>query len=153
MKIECRLDNFLISKQLKDHTKEYKILPNIYSDHSAVALSVSFNESELPRGPGFWKFDNSLLSDTKYVELLTFKYREIIKMEIPAFTTAFSKKKAKQKRDEESTLLSEMTRLQTKLQTLYSDSLKTELKRIKSKPRGRRRRRPNILRIGDLYLY
>ena len=55
-------------------------------------------------------------------------------MEILAFTIAFSKKKAKQKRDEESTLLSEMTRLQTKLQTSYSDSLKTELERIKSKP-------------------
>ena len=26
-----------------------------------------------PRGPGFWKFNNSLLSDTNYVELLTFK--------------------------------------------------------------------------------
>lgn len=41
---------------------------------------------------------------------------------------AFSKKKAKRKRDEESILLSEMMRLQSKLQTSYGDSLKTELK-------------------------
>lgn len=129
--------------------KECKILPNIYSDHSAVALSVFFNESELPQGPGFWIFNNSLPSDTNYMELLTFKipefakkheqvndkglYGEMIKMEIRAFMIAFSKKKAKRKRDEESTLLSEMMRLQTKLQTSYSDSLKTELERIKSK--------------------
>ena len=50
MKIQCRLDYF-ISKQLKDHVKECKIVPNIYSDHSAVDLSMSFSESELPRGP------------------------------------------------------------------------------------------------------
>ena len=39
----------------------------------------------------------------------------------------------KKKRDEESILLSEMMKLQTKLQTSYSDSLKTELERIKFK--------------------
>ena len=149
MKIQCRLDYFFISKQQKDHVKDCKILPTIYSDHSAVALSMSFNESELPRGPGFWKFNNSLLSDTNYVELLTFKipmfakkheqvndkglYWEMIKMEIRAFTIAFSKKKAKRKRDEESILLSEMMRLQIILQASYSDSLKTELERIKFK--------------------
>ena len=87
--------------------------------------------------PGFWKLNNSLPSDTNYVELLTFKipmlakkheqvndkglYWERIKMEIRAFTIAFSKKKAKRERDEESILLSEMMRLQTKLQTSYSD--------------------------------
>ena len=43
-------------------------------------------------------------------------YWEMIKMEIRAFTIAFSKKKAKRKRDEESILLSEMMRLQIKLQ-------------------------------------
>lgn len=41
---------------------------------------------------------------------------EMIKMEFRAFTIAFSKKKAKRKRDDESILLSEMMRLQTKLQ-------------------------------------
>ena len=51
MKIQCRLDYFFISKQLKDHVKESKIVSNIYSDHPAVDLSVSFNGSELPRGP------------------------------------------------------------------------------------------------------
>ena len=60
-------------------------------------------------------------------------YWEVIKMEIRAFTMAFSKNKAKRKRDEESILLSEMMRLQNKLQTSYSDSLKTELEKIKSK--------------------
>ena len=150
MKIQCRLDYFLISKQLEDCVKECKILPNIFSDHSAVALFLFFNERESPRGPGFWKFNSSLLSDANYVELLTSKipefakkhelvndkglYWEMIKMEIRAFTIAFSKNKAKRNRDEESTLLSEMMRLQIQLQASYSDSLKSDLERTKSKP-------------------
>ena len=60
-------------------------------------------------------------------------YWEMIKMEIRAFTIAFSKKKAKRKRDEESILLSEMMKLQSKLRATYSDSLKAELERIKFK--------------------
>ncbi len=58
---------------------------------------------------------------------------KMIKMEIRAFTIQFSKKKAISKRDEESALLSEMTKLQCKLQTEYSDSPKSDLERIKSK--------------------
>ena len=58
---------------------------------------------------------------------------EMIKKEVRAFTIAFLKKKAKRKRDEESIVLSEMMRWQTKLQTLYTDSLKTEMERIKFK--------------------
>ena len=111
---------------------------------------MSFNESELPQGPGFWKFNNSLLSDTNHVELLSFKipmfakkyeqitdkglYWELIKMEICTFTISFSKKKAKRKQDKKSILLSEMMRLQTKLQALYNNSRKSELERKKFKP-------------------
>ena len=54
-------------------------------------------------------------------------------MEIRAFTIKFSKKKAKSKRDEEHALLSEMIKGQCKLQTEYSDSLRSELERIKTK--------------------
>ena len=149
MKIQCRLDYFFVSKQLKSHLNECKILSNIHSDHSAVALSLRFDDSELTRGPGFWKFNNSLLSDTNYVELLTFMipvfakkhqhvkdqglYWEMIKMEIRAFTIKFSKEKAKQKCNEEKALLSEMTKIQIKLQTSYSDSLKSDMEKIKSK--------------------
>ena len=90
-----------------------------------------------------------MLSDTKYVELLNFLipefakkhqgtedkglFWEMIKMEIRTFTIKFSKKKAKSKRDEESALLSEMIKLQCKLQTEHSDSLRSELERIKTK--------------------
>ena len=143
MKIQCRLDHLFVSNQPSVRIYDSKVIPNIYSDHSAVVLSISFSEQEPPRGPGFWKFNNSLLSDTKYVELLNFLipefakkhqetedkglFWEMIKMEIRAFTVKFSKKKAKSKRDEEYALLSEMIKLQCKLQTEYSDSLRSEL--------------------------
>ena len=45
-------------------------------------------------------------------------------MEIRPFTIAFAKKKTKRKRDEESAVLSEMIKLQTKLQTSYSQGPK-----------------------------
>ena len=109
MKIQCRLDHLFVSNQPSNRICESKIIPNIYSDHSAVVLSISFSEHEPPRGPGFWKFNNSLLSDTKYVESLNFLipefakkhqgtedkglFWEMIKMEIRVFTIRFSKKK------------------------------------------------------------
>ena len=149
MKIQYRLDYLFLSEQSRSQVSKCKIIPNIYSDHSTVTLSISFSECKPPRGPGFWKFNNSLLSDTKYVESLNFlipafakKHHkvedkglvwEMIKMEIRAFTIQFSKKKAKSRRDEESALLSEMIKVQCKLQTEYSDSLRSELERIKSK--------------------
>jgi len=68
-----------ISNQPSNRLCESKIIPNIYSDHSAVVISISFFEHEPPRGPGFWKFNNSLLSDTKDVELLNFLIPEFAK--------------------------------------------------------------------------
>ena len=149
MKIQCRLDHLFVSNQPSVRIYDSKVIPNIYSDNSAVILSISFSEQEPPRGPGFWKFNNSLLSDTKYVELLNFLipefakkhqetkdkglFWEMIKMEIRAFTIKFSKKKkAKSKRDEEYALLSEMIKLQCKLQTEYSDSLRSEYQAFKN---------------------
>jgi len=78
-KIQCRLDHLFISNQPSNQICESKIIPNIYSDHSAVVLSISFSKHKPPCGPGFWKFNNSLLSDTEYVELLNFLIPEFAK--------------------------------------------------------------------------
>ena len=40
MEIQCRLDYFLVSKYLNHLINESRILPHIYSDHSAVSLSL-----------------------------------------------------------------------------------------------------------------
>ena len=65
IKIQCRLDYFFISMQLKDHLKECKNLSNTNSDHSAIALSQFFNK----KGVLEVLVKNSLLLDTNYVEL------------------------------------------------------------------------------------
>ena len=40
MKIQCRLDYFFISKVMESSIKDVEILPNIFSDHSAITLSM-----------------------------------------------------------------------------------------------------------------
>ena len=110
MKIQGRLDYFMISKALQSSVKYVKIVPSMFSDHSALTASVFPDEREAKHGPGFWKFNNLLLIDKDYVELISgkipefaSKYREVtdkgllwemIKMEIRAATIVYSKKKA-----------------------------------------------------------
>ena len=62
---------FFIPKFLQKLIQECRIIPNTFSDHSALILTIGFNEETAPRGPGYWKFNNSLLSDNEYIALLT----------------------------------------------------------------------------------
>ena len=53
--------------------------------------------SPTPRGPGLWKFSNSLLNDEEYVNKIRETYAqtciwEMLKMEIRGATISFSKK-------------------------------------------------------------
>ena len=63
MKIQCRLDYFLLCKGIRSSLKAIKIVPNVFADHSALSLVLTHCEKEANRGPGFWKFNNSLLID------------------------------------------------------------------------------------------
>ena len=126
-----------------------RIVSNIFSDHSALILTICFDEETAPRGPGYWRFNNSLLSDNEYVALLRSKipefvekYKEVegkgffwemVKMEIRGLTVRFSKLKAKRNRDKEKLLTSRFAQLSAKLQTVYSEDDKAELERIKIK--------------------
>ena len=76
MKIQSRLDYFIIPKFLQKLIQECRIMPNIYSDHSALIFTICFDEETAPRGPGYWRFNNSLLSDNEYVALLRSKIPE-----------------------------------------------------------------------------
>ena len=59
-----RIDYWLTSGQLQDQISEENIFYGIKSDHSAVIIKVNFGQ--IKRGPGFWKFKASLLSDKEY---------------------------------------------------------------------------------------
>ena len=147
MKIQCRLDYFMISKDLRSSLKHAKIVPNIFSDHSALSITLISEGKDAKRGPSFWIFNNSLLIDKDYIELISrkipefaSKYSEVadkgllwemIKMEIRAATTVFSKRKAKQKRDEEKKLLGKFNRLQEQLRSNFNEATKAEMDRVK----------------------
>ena len=110
-KIQVRLDFFLISKDLSSDVQSCSIVNSPESDHSAITLHLKSENLMQPKGPGFWKFHNSLLEDCEYVdklreEILLFKNKylavqnanlkwDLIKMEIRGFIIKFSKIKAK----------------------------------------------------------
>ena len=82
----------------------------ISPDHKAIFISLSWHNLT-PRGPGLWKFNNSLFKDEYYVKQISETYYraclyysdlvdkrlfwEMLKMEISTATISFSKKLAK----------------------------------------------------------
>ena len=113
-------------------------MPNIFSDHSALILTICFDEESASRGPGYWRFNNSLLSDNEYAALLHSKIPELVEkykevedkdlfweltnMGVRGLTVRFSKLKAKRNRDEEKLLTSRFARPSAKLPTAYSEN-------------------------------
>ena len=73
----ARLDYFLISDSLLPFVENAAILQACFSDHSPILLEIDF--SRFTRGRGFWKFNNSLLQDSKYIELV----KHLIKRFVP----------------------------------------------------------------------
>ena len=107
--MKSRINFFLLVKNLTKSVKKTEIYPSIVPDHNAIYISLS-GSCEIPRGPGLWKFSNTLLKDKEYVERVretysnTVKYYrevankgllwELIKMEIRNATISYTKYKA-----------------------------------------------------------
>jgi len=72
-----RLDYFITSASICNKTPNCVIKPGFKSDHRPVILDILF--SDCARGPGFWKLNNTLLSDNKYAELITKTIKDAIK--------------------------------------------------------------------------
>ena len=99
-------------------------------DHKGIFLGIEVR-SGLERGPGSWKFNNTLLDDENYNDLIRFiypqireKYKdveskqllwELIKMEIRAKTIKFSKTKRSELKKRELTLQTELEELDRKI--------------------------------------
>ena len=67
--IQRRLDYWFISDLLQDDVAKIDIITSIKTDHSAIFLEVDSMANQ-PRGPSFWKFNNSLLDDPIYVQCM-----------------------------------------------------------------------------------
>ena len=121
-----------------------------FSDHSAIMLSIQSFDQRKKSGPGFWKFNASLLEDKEYVKKMCEnipafieKYRDVsdlglkwdvIKMEIRSFTVQYSKRKARLEKDKENQLLTKLNDLQEKLCSSRNDlNLLNEYYTLKAK--------------------
>ena len=67
--VQSRLDYFLISINLMQNVKQCEIKPSIKTDHSLLSLKIKLKFGE-KRGPGFWKFNASLLKDEIFIDYI-----------------------------------------------------------------------------------
>ena len=148
-KIRCRLDYWLISKHLILRTSKTDVKSYYYySDHSPIFVEIQYKNNQKSSGPGFWKFNNSLLDNEEFVTHLKFflthakekhrdtkdkrLYWEMIKMEIRDFCIRFSKQVAKAKRKREIDLLSKLKQLNERLDHNHQDTnLVVEVERVR----------------------
>jgi len=114
LKVKSRLDYFLIAKHLTQHVHNVETKTAITPDYKAIKLTLKL--SQVTRGPGLWKFNNSLLKDKHYLTLITEsypiiseKYANIVDKRlrwelIRSTTISFAARKAKEFRTQESDL-------------------------------------------------
>ena len=68
-RVQCRLDYWLVYKELSRIVIKTEMKSSTLTDHSAITLTLQ-SKGYAQRGPGFWKFNNSLLDDLAFVEQL-----------------------------------------------------------------------------------
>ena len=117
---------FLVAKNLTRSVKETEIYSAIAPDHDAIYILLSWM-GKTSRGPGLWKFNNTLLSDERYVAIARDKYSqarsyfshltdkrlfwEMMKMDIRTVTIPYAKSKAKSTSDRELEIRRDLERL------------------------------------------
>ena len=150
---QSRLDYFLISADFEPFIRNANIDVSYRSDHSPVSLTLQFVDQK--RGRGTWKFNNSLLYDKTYVEIVKkcisemlnqyslpgideeIKYTinphlfwEVLKCMIRGKTISYSAYKKKENNKTESDLENKLRTLQEKLQNNSDNTLQTEIQKV-----------------------
>ena len=125
LKVKSRLDYIFISESLLNRLIKCEKKTSILTDHSLVQLTLQ--HSVMNRGPGFWKFNTSLLRDKKYVTLVketiketvsrnTFSNKglmwDMIKMNIRAVTVQYSASKKRENINLEKQIMCEINKLE-----------------------------------------
>ena len=67
--IQTRLDKFFITDSITHHITKSDIIPYAHSDHDAVTITIDFKQTK--RGPGYWHFNNTLLTDKHFTDEIT----------------------------------------------------------------------------------
>ena len=108
LNVRSRIDFFFISRPLSNHVRKTETRNSITPDHKSLYLNLEI-KNEFKRGPGLWKFNNTLLEDKNYKQFVTIKYPqilekysevtekqmlwELIKMDLRSETIKYSKEK------------------------------------------------------------
>ena len=75
LKLSSRIDFLLASQLLANRVSHLDTLVSIAPDHKAIRVKLRLENDN--RGPGLWKFNNSLLEDEIYFKLITDSYAVI----------------------------------------------------------------------------
>ena len=68
--IGSRFDKFFVSNNLTNFVRSCDISPCCLSEHDYVNVTFDFKDL-IPRGPGIWKFNNSLLGDEIFCDFIS----------------------------------------------------------------------------------
>ena len=127
--VQSRLDYFIISLGLGYCVGKSFIKPGICSDHSLININIEILGCS-KRGKGYWKFNNSLLTDKKYIEIIKNVIRDIkendnmenkntlwefTKCKIRTETIIYSSKKSKEQKRIEKDLIEKIGMLEQNL--------------------------------------
>ena len=108
LKVSARIDFYLVPKSITNWVVKANTKVSNAPDHKAVVLDLRILSEK--RGPGLWKFYNSLVEDNEFVSSLKEREKyldlkddrlkwELIKMEIRSITISYTKYKGKQCRN------------------------------------------------------
>ena len=126
--ISSRLDYWFLSENLLNRVRNCKIQTALYTDHDLVRFSLSPLEPSDKRGPGYWKFNASYISDHEYVTQIKATIKDsfnsvkeyedkgfvwdYVKMQLRNFSMKYSKTRSAEQRRLELCLNSQLSALQ-----------------------------------------
>ena len=132
---QSRLDYFLVSGDIGDMCENEEINPGYRTDHSLITIGISF--SSQTRGRGLWRFNNSMLRDTEYVNKVKIcihetlnQYQnpvteeftindqmlfEMLKLQIRTITMPYCAGKKREREEREKQLENELSQLKSEL--------------------------------------
>ena len=85
---QARLDFFLVSSSMSDIITKCDIRAGYRSDHSIIEMDILLTKFTIYKG--VWKFNNSLLNDQNYLDLINKTiHEEILKYAVPVYNVKF----------------------------------------------------------------
>ena len=141
--IARRLDYCLVSESLVQTCASCEIISVPFTDHRAVYLE--FNNASFVRGPGYWRFNNSLLREKEFVDSMNMlldsipttgdicQQWELAKIQIRDYCIHYGKQRARNFRTDASFLEEKLNQLEKQLALDPSDSVLNDVMETKKK--------------------